>query len=87
MVVAVTRPFQTLCCLIVTLRMFFEVNTSKFVSLTASDSGREVEELTFTGSNLEIGGQPALDYFNDGSLYLIDMPGVCHSCFPPCTPS
>ncbi|KAL0062510.1 hypothetical protein AAF712_010644 [Marasmius tenuissimus] len=43
--------------------------------LDSDFAGREVEELAFTESKLEIGGQPALDYLNDGSLYIIDMPG------------
>ncbi|KAK1226012.1 hypothetical protein PQX77_011030 [Marasmius sp. AFHP31] len=49
-----------------------------FPNATLLDSdfaGREVEELAFTECKLEIGGQPALDYFNDGSLYIINMPG------------
>ncbi|KAJ8096379.1 hypothetical protein PM082_011541 [Marasmius tenuissimus] len=45
------------------------------VLLDSDFAGREVEELAFAESKLEIGGQPVLDYFNDGSLYIINMPG------------
>ncbi|KAK1226008.1 hypothetical protein PQX77_011026 [Marasmius sp. AFHP31] len=45
------------------------------VLLDSDFAGQEVEELTYVDSQLKIGGQPALDYFNDGSLYLIDTPG------------
>ncbi|KAL1710574.1 hypothetical protein EV121DRAFT_251352 [Schizophyllum commune] len=37
-------------------------------------SGRNVRELTYGG--LKIGAFDALDYFEDGSLYLLDAPGV-----------
>ncbi|KAK1724157.1 hypothetical protein CaCOL14_004695 [Colletotrichum acutatum] len=37
--------------------------------------GREVRELDFTSTDIEIGGLKALDYFNDGSFYLLSAPG------------
>jgi hypothetical protein len=50
---------------------------------TATDSpilsrefdGREVTELSLAEFNLEIGGLKALDYFGDGSFYLLSAPG------------
>jgi hypothetical protein len=39
-------------------------------------SGREVKEIEFTPGGLTIGGLPAYDYFGDGSLYLLNTPGV-----------
>ncbi|KAK1226011.1 hypothetical protein PQX77_011029 [Marasmius sp. AFHP31] len=47
------------------------------VLLDSDFAGREVEELKFLDSGLKIGSQRAIDFFNDGSLYLIDMPGHC----------
>ncbi|KAI1191727.1 beta-lactamase-like protein [Nemania serpens] len=45
-------------------------------------AGREVEEIDFSSSNLKIGGFAAIDYFADGSFYLLDTPGHCigHMC-------
>ncbi|EFQ35571.1 metallo-beta-lactamase superfamily protein [Colletotrichum graminicola M1.001] len=37
--------------------------------------GREVRELDFGAADLEIGGLGALDYFGDGSFYLLSAPG------------
>ncbi|GKT58132.1 metallo-beta-lactamase superfamily protein [Colletotrichum tofieldiae] len=37
--------------------------------------GREVRELDFSTADLEIGGLKALDYFGDGSFYLLSAPG------------
>ncbi|OHF01872.1 metallo-beta-lactamase superfamily protein [Colletotrichum orchidophilum] len=37
--------------------------------------GREVRELDFGSTEIEIGGLKALDYFNDGSFYLLSAPG------------
>ncbi|KAI3532352.1 metallo-beta-lactamase superfamily protein [Colletotrichum filicis] len=37
--------------------------------------GREVRELDFASTQIEIGGLKALDYFNDGSFYLLSAPG------------
>ncbi|KAL8732328.1 MAG: hypothetical protein Q9181_003999 [Wetmoreana brouardii] len=39
---------------------------------------RKLREISFD-SDLQIGGYKALDYFGDGSFYLLDSPGV--SCF------
>ena len=46
--------------------------------------GRNLREISFSES-LEIGGCRAVDYFGDGSFYLLDTPGVS-SCvvFPLC---
>ena len=38
--------------------------------------GRNVREISFASSNLRIGRFRALDYFEDGSFYLLDSPGV-----------
>ncbi|ETS85029.1 hypothetical protein PFICI_03054 [Pestalotiopsis fici W106-1] len=37
--------------------------------------GRQVREVDFSSSNLKIGGLGAVDYFGDGSFYLLDAPG------------
>jgi hypothetical protein len=44
--------------------------------------GREVREISFSESNLKVGAFPAVDYFGDGSFYLLDSPGhaVGHMC-------
>ncbi|PLB48816.1 hypothetical protein P170DRAFT_446628 [Aspergillus steynii IBT 23096] len=48
--------------------------------------GRSVREVDFTrgspGSSCQIGRFPAVDYFGDGSFYLLDAPGHClgHMC-------
>ncbi|ESK90425.1 metallo-beta-lactamase superfamily protein [Moniliophthora roreri MCA 2997] len=39
--------------------------------------GRDVQEISFEDSSLNIAGRPTLDFFGDGSLYLFDMPGHC----------
>jgi hypothetical protein len=36
---------------------------------------REVHEVDFSGSNITIGRFRALDYFGDGSFYILDSPG------------
>lgn len=48
----------------------------------ADVAGREVEELDFGTSSLKIGGLAAIDYFGDGSFYLLDAPGhyIGHMC-------
>lgn len=50
--------------------------------LESDYSGRALEEIDFTMTNLQIGGFPAHDYFGDGSFYLLDTPGhaVGHMC-------
>ncbi|KAI0516786.1 beta-lactamase-like protein [Xylaria bambusicola] len=40
-------------------------------------AGHEVQELDFENSSLKIGGLTAIDYFEDGSFYLLDAPGHC----------
>ncbi|KAH8924722.1 Metallo-hydrolase/oxidoreductase [Atractiella rhizophila] len=40
--------------------------------------GRELVELDFSNAELEIGGLKALDYFEDGSFYLLQAPGHTH---------
>ncbi|KAI2636055.1 beta-lactamase-like protein [Xylaria nigripes] len=44
--------------------------------------GHEVEEIDFSASFLKIGRLAAIDYFADGSFYLLDAPGHCigHMC-------
>ncbi|KAJ7460926.1 hypothetical protein B0H11DRAFT_2057427 [Mycena galericulata] len=45
-------------------------------ALQASDfAGRKVTELNFNNTNLTFSGLPALDYFGDGSFYLLNAPG------------
>lgn len=39
-------------------------------------SGHKVLELNFKTATLTFSGLPALDYFGDGSFYLLDTPGV-----------
>src|SRR5262245_15618148 len=43
---------------------------------------RELHELSFPSSSLQIGNFNALDFFGDGSFYLLDAPGHCigHMC-------
>lgn len=38
-------------------------------------SGRELREINFN-TGIYIGGFPAMDFFGDGSFYLLDAPGV-----------
>lgn len=52
-------------------------------SVLASDfKNREVKEVSFADSTLKIGQLQAVDFFGDGSLYLLDAPGhmVGHLC-------
>jgi hypothetical protein len=50
------------------------------VPIQESDfAGRYVREMSFDESDLEIGGFRVLDYFGDGSFYLLDAPGVSPS--------
>lgn len=42
-------------------------------------SGRNVQALSFDESSLKVGGFRVLDYFSDGSFYLLDAPGVSPS--------
>ncbi|KAJ7660763.1 beta-lactamase-like protein [Mycena polygramma] len=45
-------------------------------ALQASDfAGRNVTVLNFNNTNLTFSGLPALDYFGDGSFYLLNTPG------------
>ncbi|KAJ6591465.1 beta-lactamase-like protein [Mycena vulgaris] len=45
-------------------------------ALQASDfAGHNITELNFTGSRLTFSGLKAIDWFNDGSFYLLDTPG------------
>ncbi|KAI0868623.1 beta-lactamase-like protein [Hypoxylon argillaceum] len=45
-------------------------------------AGHEVQEIDFGSSSIKIGAFTAVDYFNDGSFYLLDTPGHCvgHMC-------
>lgn len=50
---------------------------------TWATRGRNLREISFSEPNVvKIGQFPAYDYFNDGSLYLLDSPGHCvgHLC-------
>lgn len=49
--------------------------------------GRKLTEISFSKSKLSIGGFRAHDYFGDGSLYLLDAPGVSRSRSTICTHS
>ncbi|KAJ7853656.1 beta-lactamase-like protein [Mycena olivaceomarginata] len=45
-------------------------------TLRASDfAGHDVTELNFDNTNLTFSGLPAIDYFGDGSFYLLNTPG------------
>jgi hypothetical protein len=48
---------------------------------TLSFSGKTVNTVPFSNSNLTIGGFRAIDHFEDGSFYLLDVPGVCLHAF------
>ncbi|KAF2106191.1 metallo-beta-lactamase superfamily protein [Lophiotrema nucula] len=43
--------------------------------LSREFEGREVTELDFSPTDLEIGGLKAIDYFGDGSFYFLSAPG------------
>ncbi|KIK54099.1 hypothetical protein GYMLUDRAFT_88244 [Collybiopsis luxurians FD-317 M1] len=43
--------------------------------LESDFAGREVVEVNWENPDLIIGGAPAIDFFGDGSFYLLDMPG------------
>ncbi|KAL9114259.1 MAG: hypothetical protein Q9227_001681 [Pyrenula ochraceoflavens] len=46
------------------------------IVLESCFKGREIKEVSFEGEGVqEIGGMKALDYFGDGSFYLLDAPG------------
>ncbi|KAL6805052.1 hypothetical protein GGI42DRAFT_323449 [Trichoderma sp. SZMC 28013] len=48
------------------------------VFLTSDFSGRHNNEIDFSQSTFKIGGFPALDFYGDGSFYLLDTPGHDH---------
>ena len=48
---------------------------SKSPVLETAFSGRSVQELSFETGNLVIGSMKAIDFFGDGSFYLLDAPG------------
>lgn len=50
--------------------------------LESDFAGRMLKEMDFSSSSLKIGPFRALDYFNDGSFYLLDCPGhaIGHMC-------
>ncbi|KAJ9650797.1 hypothetical protein H2198_009902 [Neophaeococcomyces mojaviensis] len=52
------------------------------VLLESDFAGREVKEADFQSNPLKIGKYPAIDFFGDGSFYLLDSPGhaVGHIC-------
>ncbi|KAJ0269050.1 hypothetical protein COL940_012806 [Colletotrichum noveboracense] len=43
--------------------------------LDSDFSGRELRELSFAESSIRVGSFPAIDYFGDGSFYILDAPG------------
>ena len=43
--------------------------------LASAFTGRKVDELDFDSTDLIVGGMRAIDYFDDGSFYLLDAPG------------
>ena len=50
------------------------------ISLLESDfAGRNVQGMSFEKSNLKVADFHALDFFGDGSFYLLDAPGVSKS--------
>jgi hypothetical protein len=59
---------------------------SRIPPLLESDfAGRQFREMSFDGDDmkgLKIGGFEALDYFGDGSFYLLESPGhaIGHLC-------
>ncbi|KAM0454483.1 hypothetical protein ACHAPV_008354 [Trichoderma viride] len=48
------------------------------VFLLSDFAGRHNNEIDFSKSTLKIGGFRALDFYNDGSFYLLDTPGHDH---------
>ncbi|KAK7026514.1 hypothetical protein VNI00_015594 [Paramarasmius palmivorus] len=49
----------------------------KAMLLDSDFAGHEIHELSFSDASIVIGGLPALDFFGDGSFYVVDMPGHC----------
>ncbi|KAL3298646.1 metallo-beta-lactamase superfamily protein [Colletotrichum asianum] len=50
--------------------------TNPSAPLLDSDfAGRELRELSFAESAIRVGSFPAIDYFGDGSFYILDAPG------------
>ncbi|KAK7022881.1 hypothetical protein VNI00_016868 [Paramarasmius palmivorus] len=45
--------------------------------LDSDFAGREIRELSFANAPFTLSGRPVLDFFGDGSFYLIDVPGHC----------
>ncbi|OBT48479.1 hypothetical protein VE00_01374 [Pseudogymnoascus sp. WSF 3629] len=43
--------------------------------LDSDFAGRELRELSFADSGVKVGRFPAIDYFGDGSFYILDAPG------------
>ncbi len=82
---AKATPHLEACCR-ATLSMLFGVGVLVTVTnLHSQHSGRNVREITFDENDpsvLQIGQFSAFDYFQDGSLYLLDTPGHCvgHLC-------
>ncbi|OTB07661.1 hypothetical protein M426DRAFT_53358 [Hypoxylon sp. CI-4A] len=60
----------------------YPANPEAEVILESDYAGREVRELDFTRSDIKIGKLRAIDYFGDGSFYLLDAPGhsIGHIC-------
>nr|GAT49592.1 metallo-beta-lactamase superfamily protein [Mycena chlorophos] len=49
--------------------------TNPNATLQPSDLAHNLTKVDFTKSTLTIGSLPAVDFFNDGSFYLLDSPG------------
>ncbi|KAH8810526.1 hypothetical protein DL96DRAFT_1716765 [Flagelloscypha sp. PMI_526] len=59
-----------------TVRDVFDQAKNPNGTLLASDfANRKVTDIDFKSQRLDIGGFPAVDYFKDGSFYLLDTPG------------
>jgi hypothetical protein len=52
------------------------LSITECVFLIIGYRGRAVEEIGFEKPDLIISGLPAVDFFGDGSFYLLDTPGV-----------
>ncbi|KAJ7454588.1 beta-lactamase-like protein [Mycena galericulata] len=58
-----------------------KTNLTTFPDFSGSDlqpsdlAGHSLQTLDFDNANLTISGMPAIDYFGDGSFYLLDTPG------------
>lgn len=75
-----TRQIRTVLCwsrITSELSLFLPISFERYF-LTMGDRGRNLREVNFdTDANgLRIGRFQAIDYYGDGSFYLLDAPGV-----------